>query len=109
MTHRAAVTTVLADLAHTRVWQEDLYRDVHQHPELSQAWPDPARELVVAIDRVGVRPELPLGERAHGLSELLERDAIGHRVHATPRDASRAAANGASASTRSKVLSRCAP
>ena len=30
-----AAATVLADLPRTRTWQEDLYRDVHQHPELS--------------------------------------------------------------------------
>ena len=30
-----AVSAVLAGLEHTRPWQEDLYRDVHQHPELS--------------------------------------------------------------------------
>jgi hippurate hydrolase len=30
-----AVASVLAALDSTRPWQEDLYRDVHQHPELS--------------------------------------------------------------------------
>ena len=30
-----AVSAVLAGLEETRPWQEDLYRDVHQHPELS--------------------------------------------------------------------------
>src|SRR3712207_8347632 len=28
-------SSVLAGLEETRPWQEDLYRDVHQHPELS--------------------------------------------------------------------------
>jgi amidohydrolase len=30
-----AVSAVLAGLQNSRSWQEDLYRDVHQHPELS--------------------------------------------------------------------------
>ena len=30
-----AVSAVLAGLEATRPWQEELYRDVHQHPELS--------------------------------------------------------------------------
>ena len=30
-----AVSSVLAGLGDTRPWQEELYRDVHQHPELS--------------------------------------------------------------------------
>jgi amidohydrolase len=35
MTSDSAVPTVLAGLATSRPWQEDLYRDVHRHPELS--------------------------------------------------------------------------
>src|SRR4051794_5223944 len=35
MTSPPAVSSVLAGLETTRSWQEDLYRDVHQHPELS--------------------------------------------------------------------------
>ena len=35
MTARSAVSSVLAGLAESRPWQEDLYRDVHAHPELS--------------------------------------------------------------------------
>ena len=35
MSTPTAVHAVLADLADLRAWQEDLYRDVHQHPELS--------------------------------------------------------------------------
>ena len=31
----SAVTAVLSGLESSRAWQEDLYRDVHQHPELS--------------------------------------------------------------------------
>jgi len=31
----SAVASVLADLETNRPWQEDLYRDVHEHPELS--------------------------------------------------------------------------
>jgi hippurate hydrolase len=31
----SAVSSVLAGLESTRSWQEDLYRDLHQHPELS--------------------------------------------------------------------------
>src|SRR3954452_10255924 len=30
-----AVSSVLAGLETTRPWQEELYRDLHQHPELS--------------------------------------------------------------------------
>ena len=35
MTSESAVSSVLAGLEHSRAWQEDLYRDVHRHPELS--------------------------------------------------------------------------
>jgi amidohydrolase len=35
MGSEAAVSAVLGGLERTRPWQEDLYRDVHQHPELS--------------------------------------------------------------------------
>jgi amidohydrolase len=35
MSSASAVASVLAGLEATRPWQEDLYRDVHQHPELS--------------------------------------------------------------------------
>lgn len=31
----STATAVLADLSRVRDWQEDLYRDIHQHPELS--------------------------------------------------------------------------
>src|SRR3954447_5661975 len=31
----SAIASVLAGLGRSRSWQEDLYRDVHQHPELS--------------------------------------------------------------------------
>src|SRR4051812_18944937 len=35
MTSGSAVASVLSGLDDVRPWQEDLYRDVHQHPELS--------------------------------------------------------------------------
>src|SRR4051794_25395161 len=35
MADSTAVSSVLAGLETVRPWQEDLYRDVHQHPELS--------------------------------------------------------------------------
>src|SRR3954464_12977741 len=35
MTSPPAVSSVLAGLEASRSWQEDLYRDVHQHPDLS--------------------------------------------------------------------------
>ena len=35
MTPTRAATIVLADLDRVRDWQEDLYRQIHQHPELS--------------------------------------------------------------------------
>lgn len=35
MTFQKTVSTVLADLAEVRVWQEELYRDLHANPELS--------------------------------------------------------------------------
>src|SRR3954463_9509553 len=35
MTSEAAVSSVLGGLDDCRSWQEELYRDVHQHPELS--------------------------------------------------------------------------
>lgn len=31
----SAATAVLTDLSRVREWQQDLYRDIHQHPELS--------------------------------------------------------------------------
>jgi hippurate hydrolase len=35
MTSDSAVSSVLAGLERTRPWQEELYRDIHRHPELS--------------------------------------------------------------------------
>src|SRR3954451_11663537 len=35
MVSDSAVSAVLAGLQHSRPWQEELYRDVHRHPELS--------------------------------------------------------------------------
>jgi hippurate hydrolase len=35
MSSESAVSSVLAGLDNSRSWQEDLYRDVHRHPELS--------------------------------------------------------------------------
>src|SRR3954469_9644107 len=35
MTSDSAATSVLAGLGDTRPWKEELYRDVHAHPELS--------------------------------------------------------------------------
>jgi hippurate hydrolase len=35
MASDSAVSSVLAGLNGTRAWQEELYRDIHQHPELS--------------------------------------------------------------------------
>jgi hippurate hydrolase len=35
MTADSAVSSVLAGLVQVRPWQEELYRDIHQHPELS--------------------------------------------------------------------------
>src|SRR5512135_2777885 len=35
MSSDSAVSSVLADLEDVRPWQEELYRDIHQHPELS--------------------------------------------------------------------------
>jgi hippurate hydrolase len=34
-TPASAATAVLGDLSRVQAWQEDLYRDIHQHPELS--------------------------------------------------------------------------
>src|SRR3954447_21675670 len=36
MTSDSAVSSVLAGLEHSRSWQEALYRDVHEYPELSR-------------------------------------------------------------------------
>src|SRR4051812_30109279 len=35
MTSASAASSVLSGLDGTRGWQEELYRDVHEHPELS--------------------------------------------------------------------------
>jgi amidohydrolase len=35
MASASAVSSILSGLENARVWQEELYRDVHQHPELS--------------------------------------------------------------------------
>ncbi|NYG07265.1 hippurate hydrolase [Phycicoccus badiiscoriae] len=42
MTSPSAASTVLADLDRVREWQEDLYRQIHQHPELSHQEHDTA-------------------------------------------------------------------
>ena len=49
MTVDSAVSSVLAGLATTRPWQEELYRDVHQHPELSH---QEGRTAALAAERL---------------------------------------------------------
>lgn len=45
-----AVTAVMATADATRPWQEDLYRDLHQHPELSH---EEHRTAAAVADRLG--------------------------------------------------------
>jgi amidohydrolase len=49
MASDSAVSSVLAGLAATRPWQEDLYRDIHQHPELSH---QESRTAALVVDRL---------------------------------------------------------
>ncbi|RBY83837.1 amidohydrolase [Geodermatophilus sp. TF02-6] len=49
MTADSAVSAVLTGLEDSRPWQEDLYRDVHQHPELSH---QETRTAGLAADRL---------------------------------------------------------
>ncbi|MFF0284485.1 amidohydrolase [Rhodococcus aetherivorans] len=44
-----AVDTVLGGLARTRAWQEDFYRDLHAHPELSHQEFDTARKVAARL------------------------------------------------------------
>src|SRR4051812_34228466 len=49
MTSGSAVASVLSGLDDVRPWQEDLYRDVHQHPELSH---QETRTAALVADRL---------------------------------------------------------
>src|SRR4051795_10036943 len=50
MTSPPAVSSVLAGLESSREWQEELYRDLHQHPELSH---QEVRTAGLVADRLG--------------------------------------------------------
>ena len=49
MTSDSVVSSVLAGLEHSRSWQEALYRDVHEHPELSH---QEERTAGLVVDRL---------------------------------------------------------
>jgi amidohydrolase len=49
----AGVSSVLARLDEVRGWQEDVYRDLHQHPELSHQERDTASKIARRLDHAG--------------------------------------------------------
>jgi hippurate hydrolase len=49
MASSAAASSILAGLENTRPWQEELYRDIHRHPELSH---DERRTAGLVADRL---------------------------------------------------------
>src|SRR3712207_4025141 len=53
MTSDSAAQSVLAGLGSTRRWQEELYRDVHQHPELPHEEHRTAGLVADRLRRVG--------------------------------------------------------
>ena len=55
MTAAGSASSVLADLATVRPWQEDLYRDLHRHPELSHQERRTAEKVVERLRQSGFR------------------------------------------------------
>src|SRR3954451_18280086 len=53
MTAAQSVTSALAGLAAVRPWQEDLYRDLHRHPELSHQERRTAGKVIERLRRSG--------------------------------------------------------
>src|SRR5690349_8301399 len=55
MTAAGSASSVLADLAAVRPWQEDLYRDLHRHPELSHQEHRTAERVAERLRQSGFR------------------------------------------------------
>lgn len=65
----SAVTAVMAAAGEVRPWQEDVYRDLHQHPELSH---QEFRTAAVVADRLGAAGfELTTGVSGTGVVGIL--------------------------------------
>jgi amidohydrolase len=54
-------STVLAGLGAARSWQEDLYRDLHQHPELSHQEHETAQKVAEQLEGFGYEVHTGLG------------------------------------------------
>ena len=61
MTAAGSAASVLADLPAVRPWQEDLYRDLHRHPELSHQERRTAGKVVERLRRSGFRVHEGIG------------------------------------------------
>ena len=78
----AAAPSVLAGLDGLRSWQEDVYRDLHQHPELSHEELATAAKVADWLGRFGYKVHTGIGgtgvagvlENGHGPTVLLRAD-----------------------------------
>jgi len=78
----AAVSSVLAKLGDVRSWQEDLYQDLHRHPELSHREHGTAAKVAERLGRCGFGVHQGVGgtgvvgvlERGEGPTVLLRAD-----------------------------------
>jgi hippurate hydrolase len=76
------LTSILADLASTRSWQEDFYRDLHAHPELSHQETRTARNVAARLrasgcevhERIGGTGVVGLVRNGTGPTVLLRAD-----------------------------------
>lgn len=66
-------STVLAGLGSVRAWQEDFYRDVHAHPELSHQEHRTAGRVAGRLERSGLRVRTGIG--GTGVVGVLENGA----------------------------------
>lgn len=55
------VSSVLSGLGTVRVWQQEFYRDVHMHPELSHQEHRTAGKVAERLDRAGLRVRAGVG------------------------------------------------
>jgi amidohydrolase len=57
----SAVSSVLAGLDEVRSWQENFYRDLHQHPELSHQEHATAEKVAAQLDQAGYQVHTGVG------------------------------------------------
>lgn len=57
----SATSSVLAGLGDVRSWQEDFYRDLHHHPELSHQEHDTARKVADRLGQAGYQVHAGIG------------------------------------------------